>query len=236
VATSCSATACAGQAQVWWWDGLAFRDGGPGSEEAVVNLLEVVFDREGGESVLIAYGGKLEVEAAGPTRNVRTAYLFDGARYVPILRHADEAEYLYHAVVDADALFDAGDWEAAVASYGAAVGNAALKDWKFERNGADGRSELEGYARLRIAIATAAARDDPTEALDATILNHAGTAFGFAAETFRTEYQQTNEDVQAACRAVTVYLALPPIPEVIRATFDYGYANPVRTFEDICPL
>ncbi len=236
VAAQCTTTSCAGQVQVWSWDGMALRDAGPGRELAVTNLIEARWEREGGASVLITNGGKLEVAAAGPTRNVHKAYISDGARYVPIIEVPEAPEYLYHAVLDADAAFDAGEWERAIELYRAVIGAPQLKDWKEERGGQPGRAHLEGYARLRIAIATSAGRQDPTAALDETILNHPATIWGFAAETFRNSYLQGGEDVPGACRAVTAYLATPPIPESIRAIFDYGYANPVKTFTSICEL
>jgi hypothetical protein len=234
--TGCSATACASVVQVQWWDGTAWRDAGPGEQNAIAELKEASFTGQGAESVLTTYGGVISAAGAGPQRAVTTTFRFDGARYAVAARRPDPTEYLYHAIADADALFAAGDWAAAAAAYQRAIGDASLKDWKLERGLQPGRPDLEGYARVRIAIAVAAAREDPTVALDAAIAAAPGSLWSHAAEAFRKGHRESNGNLNAACRETTTYLANAPIPQLIREAFDYGYTNPIKTYRDICPL
>jgi hypothetical protein len=199
------------------------------------NLETASFGGSGGQSALVLRGGQLASLGAGPSRARTVTYLFDGTRYSAAKVEHEAPRYLYHAVLDADALFDAGRWAEARAAYLAAIASPVLLDWKYETQGLNGRAELYGYARFRVALATAGAGEDPTGALDDVITDSTEELFPRVATAFRQGYEQ-NGSPQQGCLAVTVYLATPPLPERIEEMFNYGTANPGKDVRDICPF
>lgn len=231
----CTARSCNARVDIQAWDGTAWRNAGP-ADAGINNLETAAFTGEGSQSALTLRGGKIESLEDGPTRSATVTYTFDGVRYSGTNVEFDPPVYLYHAIVDADAIFDRNDFSGAIASYRAAIENTALKDWKQEAQGVDGRSFLVGYALFRIAVATAAEGKTPTVALDEAIGQGPEELFRYAAEAFRSGYQE-GQDPHQGCLRVTGYLATPPIPDRLRAMFNYGTANfPVKTSRDICDL
>jgi len=238
VITRCAATICTATARIQAWDGAAWRDIGPG-DDGLPALASATFDGAGAASELILTGGILD-PAAGPTRLTTRAYAFSDGRYRLVRTDHGPSEYLYHAVLDADALFAAGKFELSIAAYTALINHAQLKDWKKEAGHGDGRPALEGYARFRIAVATAALGLDPTEAIDAAIRDGKEQVFSIAAQEFRKGFQE-HRTVIAGCASATRYLGTTgngaDNPAYIARLFDYGYANqPARTYQDICRL
>ena len=233
LSTSCGASNCASTVRVEHWDGSAWRDAGPG--DAIDNLERAEWQGTKGLSRLVVYGGRLGSVGAGPTRSVTTTYTYTNARYTTLKAEPDPPVYLYHAILDADALFLAGKFEEATAAYQAAIANKNLKDWKAEAGRDPGQPALAGYALFRIAVATAARNQDANAALDEVIRSSKEPLFVNAAEAFRKGYQE-RQTVHGACLAVTDYLATQGIPDYVREMFDYGYANPPRAYRDICPL
>lgn len=236
LSTGCSATGCISQAHVERWDGTAWRDIGPG--DAGITALESATWDQSGELVL--EGGKLTAPGAGPTRSVTVTYAYSDGRYAESSRVYAAPVYLFHAITDADAKFAAADWAAAITAYQAAINNTSLKDWKAEQGQSPGRPTLVSYALFRIAIATAAEGNDPSVALDTVIVDAKDPIFAYAAQQFRTGWQQTGS-VHGGCIAATAYLgtsnASGDNPAYIKQAFNYGYANqPIKTYMDVCPL
>lgn len=233
----CSATGCSTLAVLMRWDGTAWRDAGPG-DEGILNVDRVEWSGSGALSELTIHGGKLPDEA-GPTRGKLTTFRLEGGRYTAVEEEPDEPDYLYHAVEDADRLFEE-DLTAAIAAYSAIVSDTELKDWKPRADSPDRRPALKGYALFRIAVARAAQGSDPTAALDAVIRESKEPLFVNIAEEFRRGYQE-RRGVIAGCAAVNLYLS-KPVPGTdtaayVEKLFDYGYANPPgRTWlTRICP-
>ena len=235
---SCSATACNSMVRIQAWDGTAWRDIGPG-DHGVPAITRVTLEGEGPLSRIVMYGGKL-VTAAGPTRASTRTYELLGGRYRLTQTVNDPPEFLFHAVLDADALFAAGKFEEAMVAYREVIGAEGLRDWKQETGRGEGRPALEGYALFRIAVATAALGHDPTEAIDAAIREGKEVVFSIAAQEFRKGFQE-HGSVIAGCAEATKYLGTvgngADTPAYIARLFDYGYANqPARTYQDICRL
>lgn len=231
--TSCGASNCASTVRVERWDGSAWRDAGPG--DAIDNLERAEWQGTKGLSRLVVRGGRLGTVGAGPTRAVTTTYSYANSRYTVAKSEPDPAVYLYHAILDADALFLAGKFEQAAAAYAAAIANKDLKDWRAESGRDPGQPSLAGYALFRIAVAAAARNEDANAELDDVIRLSKEQLFVNAAEAFRRGFQE-RQNVHGSCLAVTDYLATQGIPDYVRDIFDYGYANPPRTYRDICPL
>lgn len=234
LANACGGSACASRVYVEAWDGTAWRDLGPG--EAVDSLDGIVFEGTGPKGKLVMHGGIINAAGAGPQRGEARVYEFNGARWVLIAILPDAPAYLFHAVEDADGLFDRGKFEEAAAAYKAAIESKELKDWRTETGAAAGRDDLVAYALLRIAVATAARGQDPAKTIDAIIRDVRQELFVNAAMAFR-KGMQDGGGVHGGCLEVAQYLGTPGIPEIIHAMFDYGFANyPAKGYRDICPL
>jgi len=234
LANVCGAHTCSSRVYVEWWDGTAWRDAGPGT--GVDSLDTISFDGKGTAAELVVHGGVINSVGAGPQRAATTAYTFDGVRWSIKSVLPDKPVYLFHAVQDADELFGRAKFAEAIAAYTAAADSKTLKDWRQEADGVNGRDSLAGYARLRIAVATAALGLDATRAMDAAIRDGNDPLFANAAQAFRRGLQEGN-GVHGGCLEVTQYLGTSGIPEIVRAMFDYGYGNhPVKTYKEICPL
>lgn len=234
----CTANTCTSIVRIQAWDGTAWRDIGPG-DDGVPAIDQVALDGEGSLSRIMVHGGKLDI-AAGPTRASTRTYELLGGRYRLTKTEYDAPEFLFHAILDADALFAAAKFEEAIAAYRAAIGAADLRDWKKDTGREEGRHALEGYALFRIAVATAALGRDPTEAIDAAIRDGKEIVFSIAAQEFRKGLQE-HGSVIAGCAEATKYLGTvgngADTPAYIARLFDYGYANqPSRTYQDICRL
>ena len=239
--TTCNATGCSTDVHVQSWDGTAWREAGP-ADGGIENVDAARFDAGASGAELVLHGGPLASPGSGPTRAATFTYAFAGTRFSPVSVVPEPAVYLFHAVLDADAKFDAGDFPGAISAYQGAIANMALKDWKQETGAGNGRAFLVPYALFRIALATAAKGDDPNAAIDAVITGSDGKdpIFAYAAQKFR-EGLQSHGSVHGGCIDVTQYLALKA-PDGgdnamhIRDGFFYGHANPAKTYESVCPL
>jgi hypothetical protein len=239
IANECGARGCASRVQLLRWDGSAWRDTGP--DLGVDNLdAPVQFEGSGAARTLTIHGGKLTAAGAGPSRASTYGFAIVNGRFEFQFQKPDAPLYLFHAIQDADTLFDAGDFAAAIRAYRSAIANETLKDWRKESAEPDGRPALEGYALFRIAVATAAGGDDPNGAIDETIAESKEPLFVNGIEAFRRGFQERRA-VQSGCAAATTYFttvtAEADVPEYIRGIFYYGFANlPVKGAKDLCPL
>lgn len=240
VRNSCTVASCSSVVHIQRWDGTSWRDAGPG-DQGIPGVVEASFEGKGAASKLVMTGGKLNSVLAGPTRSVTVTYEFSDGRYRQAERDSEEPQYLYHAILDADRLFDAGKFPEAVTAYRLAIADESLKDWKKEagRPG-DGRAELHGYALFRIAVAIAAQPGgNPAAALDDVITGSKEPLWAYAAQDFRKGFLE-GDGVMAGCALATQYLATTEgasdNPAYVRRIFDYGYANAARTFREICRL
>ncbi|MGE5596602.1 MAG: hypothetical protein ACM3S1_11285 [Hyphomicrobiales bacterium] len=236
---TCNATGCASHVEFQGWDGTAWRDFGPG-EPGIDNITGVSMEGTGAATVVSMHGGRLTAPGAGPTREATFTFTFENGRYAPSSTVYDPPVYLYHAIVDADALFAAGRFAEAIDAYRGAIANTALKDWKEETGVVadgqpSGRDQLASYALFRIAVATAAMGQDPTSAFDDAIVQSKEPLFSNATEAFRRGYREVG-GVHAGCLEVTRYLSDKAVADYVSSVFNYGYANQPRRYGDICNL
>lgn len=240
---TCTVSGCTSLVHIQRWDGTAWRDIGP-ADSGVLNIESVRLDGEGEQTVIVLRGGKSNVPSAGPTRVATHTYRLDGGRFALQSVENDPPEYLYHAVLEADEVFDdarnaRGEWSSAIAAYRELLNRDDLLDWKEETGRAPGRAALEGYALFRIAVATAAAGEDPTAAIDRVILDSDEQVFVVGAEEFRRGYHE-GLGVTRACNQATAYFSTVrdgyDTPGYIANLFDYGYENPKKTYLDLCPF
>jgi hypothetical protein len=230
VSTRCGASNCVSRVEVFTWDGTAWRDVGPG-EPGFDNPESIAW--EGGE--LVVRAGALNTTGAGPTRVSTLRYALAGGVYVVSAVEPDPAVYLFHAMLDADRLFDDGRFREAIEAYAAAIRDTSLRDWKAEIGQREGRQTLLAYALFRIAVAAAAAGDDPMAAIDAVIIEGKEPLFAEAAQAFRRGYLD-GRSVVRGCIEVTRYFSSPAAKALLEERFDYGYANPRKGPAEVCPL
>lgn len=234
LAITCGAHTCTSRLELQSWDGTAWRDAGPG-DEGIASLDRIAFEGKGAGSRVTVHGGVILSMGAGPQRASTTVYAWNGSRYAASEVRPDPPEFLFHAILDADALFDAAKFDAAIAAYRAALANPALQDWLKVTGGGEGRNALEGYALFRIAVATAAQGKDATAELDRVITGSKEPLFAALAEAFRKGLQE-RAGVHAGCIEATRYLQAAGVTEYLRTLFDYGYGNPHKKATDICSL
>lgn len=237
----CAAAGCRTRVVLQHWDATAWRDVGPG-DTGTANVDKVTWTGAGGDSRLSIHGGKLPHETpidAGPSRAATTTYELSFGRYAASKSEPDAPEYLYHAIQDADQLFER-DLSLALPAYRAAVESTTLKDWPVRAGQEDRRPALRGYALFRIALGTALEGRDPTAALDEVIRESKEQLFVEVAEAFRRGFQE-REGITGGCEAVNLFLnkKTPDAdnPAYVADRFNYGYTNPPGStwMVKICP-
>ncbi len=241
----CGGTGCRTRPVVKSWDGTTWRDTGP-ADDGVDNIDLVQWEGEGAASKLTVHGGKLPLSAlagAGPSRAATTTYVLDSRRFVRDAFEPDAAEYLYHAFLDADAVFET-DKQAALPLFEDVASDRALLDWKSPTTQGDRRAALRGFALFRIALAHAALQRDAQTlnvALDRVILESGERLFVNVAQEFRRGFNERGGLI-GGCAEVHLYLSRPvegaDTKGYVEQLFNYGYANPPGTtwLEKICPF
>jgi hypothetical protein len=216
------------------WTAGGWRAVGP--VDAFENPDRMEWQGTGAKTTLLVHAGTLGSVGAGPTRATLRTYAVKDGVFVEQSATLDPPVYLFHAMLDADAKFDAGDFAGAASAYRSAIADPKLVDWWKESGKGDGRTSLVAYGMFRTAVALAArgAPDvDVTGALDQVITQGKVELFADAASAFRQGWQQ-DHNTHAGCLAVTQYLK--GAQQAVRDMFDYGYGNPRKTYLDICPL
>ncbi len=188
-----------------------------------------------GSKEFVLHGGSIGSVGAGPNRERTETWGWDGARYMLRQTVLDPPTFLYHAILDANALIDQSRFAEAEQAF-----VAAIEDGTLDRSGSFSGSqsvstELESYAYLRAAVARFLSGGDSAGAvgyldraagLDAPL--HAPLA-----AAFRDTYA-ASADVAAACDAVRTYIAgnLAALTEF----WNFGYGNPPFNAEAFCPF
>lgn len=229
----CSAGVCAGRLLLASAHGGEFTDLAP----AGLNLTGLHSLRiedatgDGLQDVVLNYEHTPEPEA-GPQRDFELVLNWAGLKFFDS-KHPDPPRYLFHAIADADTIFDTADYQAARAQYEAAAANTALVDWRVEVGEGSGRRELAPYALLRAGI-SAVRTGDPEGAL--ALFNQAATGFpaslhGQVASIFR-EGLEGGLAPAVACTTSEDYLR--PQSSRYAEIWDYGFSNPDHQISDLC--
>ncbi|HXK33616.1 MAG TPA: hypothetical protein VNM91_06365, partial [Dehalococcoidia bacterium] len=147
------------------------------AEGIVMSFADFHFeDRDGdGAQELVITGGAVGSIGAGPARERTEVWRWDGAAYVLAATTQAAPEYLYHAILDADALLSERKFAEAAAAYVAAAEDPDLLIW-HERATKPELEELRAYAYFRAALATLAGGGDAAQAaghLDAAVAENA---------------------------------------------------------------
>jgi hypothetical protein len=185
-----------------------------------------------GRKEIVLYGGEIGSVGAGPQRKRTEVWAWDGAAYTLRSTTFDKPAYLYHAIIDADALFAASKYAEAAAAYVAAVDDTQLRLWMSDRNE---RNELEAYALFRAGLAELAGDGDRdrANALLARANAYAGTLNHQLAGSFEAAFAAKG-NISLGCAAVRDDIA-PNLAEYT-AFWDFGYGNPPFNADAVCPF
>ncbi len=229
----CSTTACGGRLLIASSHTGDFGNLAPAqldpAELDSVRVEDVTGD--GLQDVILGYEYAPDPDA-GPRRDVETVLNWAGLKFFDS-DHPDPPRYLFHAIVDADETFEAGNYEAARAQYEAAVEDTSLVDWRVEAGEGSGRRELVPYALVRAGLA--AVRTGDTDGALALFSRAAG---GFASSLHGQIASIFEAGIEGdiapavACTAAEDYLR--PQAQRYARIWDYGYANPGHQISDLC--
>ncbi|MEX0786441.1 MAG: hypothetical protein WD939_07390 [Dehalococcoidia bacterium] len=190
-------------------------------------------DRDGdGVPEVVLHGGTIGSVGAGPQRTRTEVYAWNGASYELTESVYDPSDLLYFAVLDADALFDEGEYLDAAAAYVGAIENAGLLESGYHENE---RAELGAYAQLRRALALLAggAAREANDALAQARLDYADTLNVGLVAAFQGAYD-VSDNLHAGCLAVRDHI------DANAAAFEeawyYGYSNPEWDAAGVCPF
>jgi hypothetical protein len=246
---SCGAHTCMTSTFIVGWDGSEYVDlfaepmSLPWTEPSEIEFLDL--NADGVKEIRIP-AGMISSVGAGPQRESVLTYDWDGTDYVLTRTRYASSDFLYFAVVDADAAYAEGELARATSLYRKAIEDTSLTDWNEGLGtGVRDRDELVPYARFRFYLTQITLL--PTTDVD-TALSLVGSIEGLvqeypnslhaqAAERFGEAYrgQETPQaGLTGGCAAFRAFL------EERRAEFDaawdYGYANPMPEPEQLCPL
>ncbi|HZP56467.1 MAG TPA: hypothetical protein VFC53_02805 [Dehalococcoidia bacterium] len=231
-ATSCGAHTCTLAVHVVRGTATGYTEVTPADGITLATATARFADTDGdGRKELVLTGGEIGSVGAGPQRPRTDTWAWDGAAYALRSSVPGPSDYLYHAVIDAGALFDAGNYAAAERAYLAVVDNTSLKEWTPEKHE---RAELESYALFRAGLAVLAAGGDPARALDDfhRADNHT-TLHGQLAASFSAGCA-AKQDIRVGCAAVRDDLAANA--DEYAAFWDFGYGNPAFDPSKVCPF
>ncbi len=183
-----------------------------------------------GKKEIVLYGGEIGSAGAGPQRKRTEVWAWDGAAYALRSKTFDKPAYLYHAIIDADALFAASKYAEAAAAYVAAVDDRQWQIWRPDK-----RNELEAYALFRAGLAELAGDGDrdKANALLARANAYAGTLNHQLAGSFEAAFAAKGS-ISLGCAAVRDDIAAN-LAEYT-AFWDFGYGNPPFNAGAVCPF
>jgi len=175
---------------------------------------------------------------AGPYRKFTRSWEWDPADqgFHLISDRFEPPRYRIHVVFDADAAARAGDLQQAIDLYRRVSLDGSLLDWM---DPATEQANLNGYSMFRTVLAYLQ-RDEAGDARKAYEVllgqypaGNVGNAYAGMAQAFWQAYTAT-DDLEVGCQAARDY-AEAHADDVITPLY-FGYANPVYTSADFCPV
>ena len=229
---TCGANTCTLAVHVVTGDGGDYVELTP-EEGLLMETADLSFEEGAGEGLklIVLEGGLIGSVGAGPQRSRTEVYAWGGIAYDLVETTYDATDHLYFHILDADALFDAGNVAVAEEMYRTALEDESLTETGFHENE---RGELRAYAHFRQALAILATDGSGRLALD--ILAQARRDYPDAVNTglvvaFQGAYYG---DIQAGCLAVREHIAANL--DAFQSVWEYGYANPAFDAQRICPF
>ena len=204
-------------------------------DDAAVEALEsiTVEDVTGDSRLdLVLVAGGVTSPGAGPPRRFTRTLSWSGLRFF-VVDVPDLPDYVFHALVDADAAFAAADYAAARQLHFDAARDRTLEDWKLQAGNPPGREELVPYALFRAGLAALRGGDSSGALLlfAQAVSGHESSLHGVAAATYLAALTEGRTPLEA-CSAMETYLQTRAA-DFARA-WDYGFANPEHSITAIC--
>jgi hypothetical protein len=176
------------------------------------------------------HGGIIGSVGAGPQRERREVFRWNGDRFTLYERKYDPSNYLYFKVVDANSLMRSDDLQRAISLY-----QAVLQDPSLELSGMRPaeRADLQAFSRFRLMVAYLMSSDkaNAQQQLDALATTHPPHIYYDVAKTFWDAYFPAANFAQACAAVTRLARANPAIADVLSG---FGYANPDLLPEDVC--
>lgn len=172
------------------WDGSSSQLAGSLS---MINMGErIIEDRTGdGMQEIILHGGEMFSVAAGLTRPITQVYALQDNQYKLISEQPDLPQPYYFFVMDANELFLAEEYEAAIVLYQSTINSEeAIYNWYAPHQ--------KAFAELQIMLAYILLDDMENAAQWAGLDEYAGELYGQVKSIFWEKYQQTNDWTIAA--------------------------------------
>jgi len=194
---------------------------------------------DGVDDVLVQTGYIGSV-GAGPQRTFLDTYAWDGSKLARVGHVLTSGEAPIHVVNDADALFAAGEYQAAIEQYIRVYTDETLER-DIEMGGPATFYELETYARYRIMLAYAALGDTEQaqsfyEGIDVSYPENPPVGEGWFAIPARAFWQnfETSSDLSSACTAALDSMGISEAFDI--PLNQWGYANTYYEIIDLCPF
>ena len=210
--------------------------------QPVISMMssEVTFADRTGDGIidLVQHGGFIGSVGAGPyQRGYTEIWSWQPAQNQFALAETilDPSNYRFHLLYEANDLFEAGEYAAAIPKYVEVVENPNLEDGTgilVPESTYDPSRQFAAF-RLMLAYMQLGDMENATVWSDWLYANYPNTAVEDAVITFWEDYN-LNHSVAAACTAVTNILNSLPDPTGPLA--DLGYALPSLTAESVCPI
>ncbi len=193
----------------------------------------VIEDQDGdGAQELVLRGGLFGSAGAGPQRTRTEVYGWNGVAYVLQETTFDSNDVLYFHILDADTLFDEGNFAMAAQRYREALADETLVETGYYDNELN---ELGAYAVFRIAAAQIIEGDTESAlaALEQGLVDYAGMVNAGLIEAFQRGYA-ASDNYQGGCLAVREHIDANL--DDFQTAWEYGYSNPPFDPERVCPF
>ena len=234
--STCGASTCFEQEQVLAWNGAAYENLLEGASDDLPYPDVKMRDTGDGIYALDVTGTGFGSVGAGPYRVRTRAWSYDPAsgRWKVSGETLEPPRYRIHALHDADAAFEVGDYETAIVLYQRVINDRTLLDWidpPLEQ------ADLGAYARFKlIVLYTQSGQPDEAERCFSE-LKAGPTAGNWRDYTEMADtYLQGVAIAGHGCPAAR-YFAETHAGQILfpLGSAAFGYANPDYTLEDICP-
>jgi hypothetical protein len=235
--SACGAHTCFESLDILTWEGAGFSSLMGGRLAMPYPTYAVTPGRIDAES------GRVASVGAEPQRDYAEVWEWNGSVFTVTRQIWAPPVYRYHALLDGDHAFLAGEYPTAVAAYERVIGDDALQEWGAVSGAVDPgieRARLAAFARWRLVLTHVRAGDPDgaRAAYEHLQAEYPADAVGHdvaaLAEVFWKAYGVAGGVVDGCLALVAAAKEDTSVHDFFNAT--YGYANPRWEAVDICPF
>lgn len=229
---SCGANTCWHTLRVWSWAGKDFQEQVGGE----FTFPWADFALEDGR--ILAGSSGVGAVGAGPQRPVTTTLAWDGSAITVTATVAGPAIFRYHVFRDGDEALLAGKYAHALDAYLRVRNSKTLQAWAVAVSRDEEEHWFTALADWRLLLVELQVQNVPNaqtyydELTDDFPLGTAGHAVTALAQRFWDSYTADGDMALACVEAIRAYEAA----DVLDFLNSFGYANPVYTWDDLCPF